>query len=60
MSAKLTKKYVSSFVTDEEIEQLRAGVTIDECYLTKPARVKILKIDSEKKISRVEIRLNAS
>lgn len=45
-------------VTDEEIEQLRAGVTIDECYLTKPARVKILKIDSEKKISRVEITIH--
>lgn len=45
-------------VTDEEIEKLRAGVTIDECYLTKPARVKILKIDSEKKISRVEITIH--
>lgn len=45
-------------VTDEEIEKLRAGVTIDECYLTKPAKVKILKIDSEKKISRVEITIH--
>lgn len=45
-------------VTDEEIETLRAGVTIDECYLTKPAKVKILKIDSEKKISRVEITIH--
>ena len=45
-------------VTDEEIEKLRAGVTIDECYLTKPAKVKILKIDSEKKISRIEITIH--
>ena len=45
-------------VTDEEIEKLRAGVTIDECYLTKPAKVKILKIDTEKKISRVEITIH--
>lgn len=45
-------------VTAEEIEKLRAGVTIDECYLTKPAKVKILKIDSEKKISRVEITIH--
>ena len=42
-------------VTNEEVESLRNGVTIDEEYLTKPAKVKILKIDEEKNISRLEI-----
>lgn len=42
-------------VTIEEVEKLRNGVTIDEEYLTKPAKVKILKIDEEKNISRLEI-----
>ena len=46
------------FVTDEDIEKLRAGVVIDENYLTKPAKARIMKIDSEKKISRVEITIH--
>ena len=45
-------------VTDEDIEKLRAGVVIDENYLTKPAKARIMKIDSEKKISRVEITIH--
>ena len=45
-------------VTNEEVESLRQGVTIDEQYLTKPAKVKILKIDEEKNISRLEITIH--
>ena len=45
-------------VTNEEVENLRKGVTIDEEYLTKPAKVKILKIDEEKNISRLEITIH--
>ena len=45
-------------VTNEEVENLRKGVIIDEEYLTKPAKVKILKIDEEKNISRLEITIH--
>lgn len=38
-------------------EQLEKGIEI-EGYKTKPARVKILKIDEEKSISRVEITIH--
>ena len=41
-------------ITNEAIEQLRSGVQIED-YTTKPAKVKILKIDKEKNISRLEI-----
>ena len=46
---------VKGIVTKEEIENLKKGVLIDEDYITKPAKVKILKIDEEKKISRIQI-----
>jgi len=42
-------------VTNEDVSKLREGVIIDEEYKTKPAKVKILKIDEEKNISRLEI-----
>lgn len=42
-------------VTKEEVETLKRGVCIDEMYVTKPAKVRILKIDEEKDISRLEI-----
>lgn len=41
-------------VNKDEVEKLKTGVEIDD-YTTKPARVKILKIDEEKNISRLEI-----
>lgn len=41
-------------VTSEEVEKLRNGVEIED-YVTSPAKVKILKIDEEKNISRLEI-----
>lgn len=49
---------VSGIVTKEEIEKLQKGVEIDDGYITKPAKVKILKIDEEKKISRIQITIH--
>ena len=48
---------VKGIVTDEEVEMLRAGVEIED-YITKPAKVKILKTDIEKNISRLEITIH--
>ena len=45
-------------VTDEDIEKLRAGVEIEGGYLTKPAKARIMKIDEQKNISRVEITIH--
>lgn len=42
-------------VTNEDVENLRQGVIIDEEYKTKPAKVRIMKIDEEKNLSRLEI-----
>lgn len=42
-------------VTNEDVEALKKGVIIDEDYRTKPAKVRIMKIDEEKNISRLEI-----
>ena len=57
----ITKIYtvtLTGIVSDEEIKKLQLGVVIDDEYLTKPAKAKILKIDSEKGISRVEITIH--
>lgn len=43
--------------TNEEVESLRQGVKIED-YVTKPAKVKILKTDVEKNISRLEITIH--
>ena len=48
---------VKGIVTGEEIEQLEKGVEIED-YVTKPAKVKILKTDTEKNISRLEITIH--
>ena len=45
---------VKGIVQNNEVDQLREGVQIED-YITKPAKVKILKTDSEKDISRLEI-----
>ena len=42
-------------VTNEDVESLRQGVIIDEEYKTKPAKVRIMKTDEEKNLSRLEI-----
>ena len=41
-------------ISNEQVENLKKGVKIDD-YITKPAKVKILKIDQEKKISRIQV-----
>ena len=37
---------------------MRSGVKIDDNYITRPAKVKILKIDEEKNVSRVQITIH--
>ena len=49
---------LKGIVSKEEIEKLQNGVEIDDGYVTKPAKVKILKIDEEKKISRIQITIH--
>ena len=44
-------------ITNDEVERLRAGVDIGD-YITRKAEVKILKIDKEKNISRLEITIH--
>ena len=48
---------VKGIVNNEELEKLRKGVEIEN-YITKPAQVKILKIDEEKNISRIQITIH--
>ena len=45
-------------VIKEDVDNLSNGVIIDDNYKTKPAKVKILKIDEEKNISRLEITIH--
>lgn len=60
----ITKTYtvtLKGIVRDEEVKKLRTGVEIDDNgtpYTTKPAKVKILKTDVEKEISRLEITIH--
>ena len=46
---------ISGKIKKQEVELLKNGVEIDNGYITKPAEVKILKIDEEKNISRIQI-----
>ncbi len=48
---------IKGIVQKSEVEQLRQGVKIED-YITKPAKVKILKTDIEKDISRLEITIH--
>ena len=45
-------------VSKDDIEKLKKGVEIEGGYITKPAKAKIIKIDEEKKISRLEITIH--
>jgi 23S rRNA pseudouridine2605 synthase len=45
-------------VTESEVKALREGVVIDDEYKTRPAKVKILKIDEEKNQSRLMITIH--
>lgn len=56
----ITKTYtvtVHGIITNEAVDKLRHGVEIDD-YVTRPAKVKILKTDEEKNISRLEITIH--
>ena len=56
----ITKTYqvtVKGKITKEEIQNLANGVKIED-YTTKPAKVRILKIDQKKNISRIEITIH--
>lgn len=56
----ITKTYtvtLNGIITNEAVEKLRQGVEIDD-YITRPAKVKILKTDEEKNISRLEITIH--
>ena len=48
---------LKGIVTNEEVQKLENGVEIED-YVTKPAKVKILKTDTEKDISRLEITIH--
>ena len=45
-------------IAEEDVQKLRNGVEIDDEYITKPAKVKILKIDEEKNQSRIAITIH--
>ena len=56
----ITKTYtvtLKGIINKEEVETLKNGVKIED-YTTRPARVKILKTDEEKNISRLEITIH--
>ncbi len=48
---------IKGIVKNEEVDKLRQGVEIED-YITKPAKVKILKTDKEKDQSRLEITIH--
>ena len=48
---------VKGIVTAEEVEKLRKGIKIDD-YITKEAKVNILKIEMEKNQSRLEVTIH--
>lgn len=49
---------LSGIITAEEVKKLQTGVKIDDQYITKPAKVKILKIDEQKNTSRIQITIH--
>lgn len=56
----ITKTYtvtVREIIENDAVEKLRNGVEIED-YKTRPAKVKILKTDEEKNISRLEITIH--
>ena len=48
---------LKGIIQNDEVERLKKGVKIED-YTTKPAKVKILKTDTEKDISRIEITIH--
>lgn len=56
----ITKTYtvtLNGIIENNAVDNLRKGVEIDN-YITRPAKVKILKTDKEKNISRLEITIH--
>lgn len=56
----ITKTYtvtLKGIISNEAVENLKKGVKIED-YVTRPAKVKILKTDEEKNISRLEITIH--
>ena len=56
----ITKTYtvtLRGIIEDDAVEKLRNGVEIED-YITRPAKVRILKTDVEKNISRLEITIH--
>ncbi len=56
----ITKTYqvtLKGKIAENEIKQLKAGVNIGD-YVTRPAEVRIMKIDEEKEISRIEVKIH--
>ncbi len=49
---------VKGIISKEDVEKLQKGVMIDNSYITREAKVKILKIDEENNTSRVEITIH--
>lgn len=49
---------IIGIVTKEEVQKLEEGVVIDGEYTTKPAKVKILRTDTETNRSRLEIKIH--
>ena len=59
-SHEITKTYTATLrgiITDEEVEKLRNGIEIEN-YVTRPAKVRILKTDIVNNISRIEITIH--
>ena len=55
----LSDKYDKSSEETDEIKSYKKSAGIDEIkYLTKPAKVKILKIDEEKNLSRIQVTIH--
>lgn len=48
---------VRGIITDDDVQRLKSGVEIDD-YISGKAKVRILKVDKEKGISRVEITIH--
>lgn len=48
---------LKGIIENAQVEELEKGVKIED-YITKPAKVKILKIDNEKSISRIQITIH--
>ena len=49
---------LKGIIQKQDVQNLQTGVIIDENYKTKPAKVKVLKIDQEKNISRIQITIH--